>query len=133
MPLFLINQYGKQELIDLPNDKHINGEILWRDDKHGPLPDGVIVGAMDLELTKEIHKDEFDNDIEVEVSRKLVLSEQKHQEILREKRKKEIEDAEKLEKESFKDSLLAKLKSKQELNLSELNSLMQIYFNKQGG
>lgn len=53
MPIFLINHYGKQELVELENDKHISGEILWRDDKHGPLPEGVIVGAMDLSIVEE--------------------------------------------------------------------------------
>lgn len=57
MPLYLLNQYGKQELVDLPNDKHINGEILWCDEKHGPLPEGVIVGAMDLNLVEEEYDD----------------------------------------------------------------------------
>ena len=53
MPLFLINHFGKQELVELDNDRHIKGEILWRDDKHGPLPEGLIVGAMDLNLVEE--------------------------------------------------------------------------------
>lgn len=53
MPLYLLNQYGKQELVDLPNDKHIKGEILWSEEKHGPLPDGIIVGAMDLIKVEE--------------------------------------------------------------------------------
>lgn len=57
MPLYLLNQYGKQELVDLPNDKHIQGEILWSEEKHGPLPDGIIVGAMDLNLVEEEYDD----------------------------------------------------------------------------
>lgn len=53
MPLYLLNQYGKQELVELPNDKHIQGEILWCDEKHGQFPEGIIVGAMDLIKVEE--------------------------------------------------------------------------------
>lgn len=57
MPLYLLNQYGKQELVDLPSEKHIQGEILWSEEKHGPLPNGIIVGAMDLNLVEEEYDD----------------------------------------------------------------------------
>lgn len=57
MPLFLLNHFSKQELVDLPNDRHIQGEILWSEEKHGPLPDGIIVGAMDLNLVEEEYND----------------------------------------------------------------------------
>lgn len=57
MPLYLLNQFGKQELVDLPNERHIHGEIAWSEEKHGPLPSGVIVGAMDLVLVEEEYDD----------------------------------------------------------------------------
>lgn len=74
MPNFLINQDGIQSLVELSNDKHITGEILWRDDVHGPLPEGIIVGAMQVEIWKKIVVDETGAEIEMEVSRKLVLN-----------------------------------------------------------
>lgn len=57
MSLYLLNQFGKQELVELPNERHIQGEIAWSEEKHGPLPEGVIVGAMDLVLVEEEYDD----------------------------------------------------------------------------
>lgn len=76
MPNFLINQDGVQSLVELNDDKHITGEILWRDDIHGPLPDGIVVGAMQVEIWKKVIVDETGAEIEMEVSRNLVLNDE---------------------------------------------------------
>lgn len=128
MPLYLINHYGKQELVELPNDKHIQGEILWCDEKHGPLPNYLIVGAMDVTITTGIEIGEDGREIEKEFDRVLIVNPDKKAQLDAEKI---IEDAKKLElenKKKSKDDLLLKLKQGEHLNLTEINNLLRVIY-----
>lgn len=57
MSLFLLNQFGSQEIVDLPSKAHIHGEILWDESMHGPLPADTVAGAMNLIVEEEVYDD----------------------------------------------------------------------------
>lgn len=128
MPRFLINQYGRQDLVELDNDRHIQGEILWNEEKHGPLPESTIVGAMDLAISYYDEIDEYGDIIKKEFDRMLILNSEKKAQL---DAKQALEDAEKIQKENkkkAKDNLLFKLKT-EDLKLDEINSLLRAIYN----
>lgn len=127
MPLFLLNQFGKQELVDLPNDKHIQGEILWSEEKHGPLPDGVIVGAMDVHINYADEIDEQGRTSQKEFDRFLVLNAEKKAVLDNEMALKEAEKVQKENKKKAKDNLVFKLKN-EDLKIHEINELLRELF-----
>lgn len=127
MPLFLLNQFGKQELVDLPNDRHIQGELLWSEEKHGPLPDGVIVGAMDVHINYADEIDEQGRTSQKEFDRFLVLNAEKKAVLDNEMALKEAEKVQKENKKKAKDNLVFKLKN-EDLKIHEINELLRELF-----
>lgn len=130
MGLYLINENENQYLVELPNDRHIQGEILWSEEKHGPLPDGIIVGAMDAAITYGEELDENGKTTEKEFDRVLVVNAEKKAVLDNEMAKKEAEKTSRDNKKKHQDNLVFKLKSNEKLTLSEVSEFLRaIYVN----
>lgn len=109
MPRYFLEHFGKQEIVELENERHIQGQILWSEKKDGPLPGGIIVGAMDL------------------VDSVLVLNSAKKTQLDNEIAQKEAEKVQKENKKKAKENLVFKLKN-EDLKLNEVNQLLRELF-----
>lgn len=128
MGLYFIKETEtNQYIVDLPNDKHIKGEILWSEEKHGPLPDGIIVGAMDVHINYVDEIDKNGKPYQKEFDRFLVLNAEKKAQLDNEQALKDAEKVQKENKKKDKDNLLFKLKG-ENLKLDEVNALLRAMY-----